>query len=152
MNHTPLIMGLSLLCIVALAVAGCTGQAPAEKGKDAITPAGTAVPAGTVVVTEAQNNATVNMKAGDTLIVSLPENGTTGYLWNMTVSPGLAIVDDTFVSSDKAGTLVGAGGTRTWTIKVNNAGSQWVKGVYMRSWEPVTGSDTTFTLTVVAGA
>lgn len=138
MNNTGIIAGLSLLCILALAAAGCTGTAPAAHK--------------TITVTQAQDKTTVQAHVGDTIVLSLPENGTTGYLWNLTTSPGLAVMNDNFVSSDKTGTMAGAGGTRTWEITVNQAGDQWVKGVYSRSWEPVTGSETTFSLTVAAGA
>jgi inhibitor of cysteine peptidase len=152
MNHTGIIMGLSLLCILALAVAGCTGSGPSDTSTTAATPSGTAVPDTSVYITEAQNGATVDMKVGQILVVSLPENGTTGYLWNLTVSPGLQVLSDTFVSSDKTGTMAGAGGTHTWNIRVDKPGNQWVKGVYSRSWEPLTGDERTLKVMIVASA
>ncbi len=147
MNRSVIIILLAACCIAA-ALAGCTGSAPEGAGKQ-----GTAAPAitsvaGSLTVTEAQNNATVQVKKGDTLKVELPENPTTGYRWNMSTSAGLKITDDTFIPSDTSGKLVGAGGTRVWTMTVADTGVQWVRALSLRSWEQVTGGEDAFFMKV----
>lgn len=43
---------------------------------------------------------------------------------------------------------VGAGGSRIWDIKTTATGEQKINAAYMQSWEPVTGNETGFLLTV----
>jgi inhibitor of cysteine peptidase len=89
----------------------------------------------------------VNRPADITL--KLKENPTTGYRWNLTVTPGLVITNDTFIPSDTTGKLVGSGGTRIWEMGAAGTGTQTIHAVYMRSWEPVTGNETAFSMTVI---
>lgn len=91
------------------------------------------------------NGKTVSINEGSQLKISLDENPTTGYSWNVTVTPGLAIVDSQYSSSSH---LTGAGGTREWTIKATGKGQQQFSAVYCRSWEPLTGNESKFVLTV----
>lgn len=104
---------------------------------------------GHVVATEAQNGSTVSVNAPANITLKLAENPTTGYSWNLTLTPGLVLVNDTYMSSDKTGTLMGAGGTHTWEITAEKTGTQKIQGIYMRPWEPVTGNETTFVMTVI---
>ena len=83
-------------------------------------------------------------------MLRLPENPTTGYRWELSVSAGLSVVDDTYVSSDTSGRLMGAGGNRVWKIAVSGKGTRSVRAVYRRSWEPVTGNEKVYLLTVTA--
>lgn len=83
------------------------------------------------------------LKIGQTTQISLKENPTTGYSWNVTVTDGLVIIDDTFVGPDNK-RLVGAGGTHIWTLKATGVGNQSFSGVYRRSWEPADDSDTRY--------
>jgi inhibitor of cysteine peptidase len=59
------------------------------------------------------------------------------------------IASDTFVPSDTTGNLVGSGGTRIWEMNATGTGTQTIHAVYMRSWEPVTGNETAFSMTVI---
>ncbi|NLV27587.1 MAG: protease inhibitor I42 family protein [Methanomicrobiales archaeon] len=80
---------------------------------------------------------------GETTEISLKENPTTGYTWNVSVTDGLVIVDDTFIGPDDK-RVVGAGGTHVWRIKATDVGSQFFSGVYRRSWEPPGDDDTRY--------
>jgi inhibitor of cysteine peptidase len=111
-------------------------------------PSQTPVRTGNLVVNEQQNNATVTITQGSTLTVKLEENPTTGYRWNMSASSGLRVVNDTYIPSDTSGKLVGSGGTRIWDISADVPGTQQIRALYHRSWEPVTGDETTFSMTV----
>jgi len=102
------------------------------------------------VITEKQNNATVPVNQGNTVTLMLPENPTTGFQWNLTTTPGLTITGDIYVPSDRTGTLVGSGGTHTWEITVAGTGRQDISAVYKRSWEPATGNETMFRVTLIA--
>jgi len=126
-------------------VDGTCSVVPASGG---VTPMGTAIQAGNIVVTDAQNGATVDMNAGNVITLKLAENPTTGFRWNLTVTPGLKVMNDTYVPSDKTGTMVGSGGTRIWEIATVMPGVQAINATYLRSWEPATGNETAFAMTV----
>lgn len=134
---------IAILCI-AVALAGCT-----DTGKGPATPRPTAVRTDHLVVSEAQDNATVEVAVGTTITLSLPENPTTGFRWTLNVTPGLQVTKDDYTPSDTTGNLVGSGGTRSWDITAEKSGRQEITAIYNRSWEPLTGSEETFTMTVI---
>jgi inhibitor of cysteine peptidase len=150
MNYSMILVGVGILCLMTIASSGCLGTTPGNPQPVQTpppTPSGTPVQVGHLVVTEEQNNATVTMGLNNTLTLKLKENPTTGYQWNLTTSPGLVVTSDTYLPS--APQLTGSGGVRSWDIKAVQAGKQDINAVYMRSWEPVTGNETTFAMTVI---
>ncbi len=44
--------------------------------------------------------------------------------------------------------MVGAGGNRTWVIVAKDTGDQKFSAIYRRSWENVTGNETTYSVTI----
>jgi len=112
------------------------------------TPLGTAVQVGHLVFTEKENNATVSVSQGTIITLQLPENPTTGYQWNLTTTSGLKVTNDMYVPSDTTGTLMGSGGIHIWEILVDNNGRQAISAIYKRSWEPATGNETGFEITL----
>jgi inhibitor of cysteine peptidase len=154
MNQRRVIISLGIVCIIAVACSGCVGPDKETMGKlffppTLPTPSGTAVPVNHLVVTEEQNGATVNLKTGAVITVKLQENPTTGFTWNLTTTPGLQIINDTYKPTYATGKMVGSGGTHIWDISAVATGEQKITGVYMRSWEPVSGNETTFSMTVI---
>ena len=151
MNHTAIFVSVGILCLVAVAFTGCLGSAPVTTPPTVppTLPSGTPVPVGHLVVTEEQNNATVSVNQSSIITVKLKENPTTGYQWNLTASPGMDIDNDSYLPSDTTGKLVGSGGTHLWDISATAKGTQNITAVYKRSWEPVTGNETAFSMTVI---
>jgi inhibitor of cysteine peptidase len=103
-----------------------------------------------ISLTSKDNKATIKASKGDTIILKLDENPSTGYHWVMQFSGGLKVASSEY--KQRAGTqnLVGAGGTRTWTIDVVESGKQKITGAY----EPPgtqTVSPQRFSVTVDAG-
>jgi len=143
MNASIPLLSLGILCIAAVLCAGCTSPGISAPDKT--------IQAPNIVVTEEQNTATVHVNQSTIITVELAENPTTGYQWNMTVTSGLRILNDTYVPSDTTGKLVGSGGTRTWDIAAEATGNQAISAVYQRSWEPATGNETSFLLNVIVG-
>jgi inhibitor of cysteine peptidase len=143
------ITAICILCIAGGALAGCTekNQIPMTEKTPVPTPEGTAVQVGHIVISEEQNNATIPVSQGNTITVSLPENPTTGFGWNLTASPGLNVTGDMYIPSDRTGTLVGSGGTHIWEVRVTGTGKQDISAIYKRSWEPVTGNESMFRVT-----
>jgi PKD repeat protein len=98
------------------------------------------------ILTDADNNAIVSMKKGSIIRLKLGENGgSTGYLWELSTTPGLKVTDNSFVLSDVCD---GCGGTRIWEMTADSIGQQQIVAVSKRSWEPITGHEKTFRLTI----
>ncbi len=141
--YTVLIAGLLALCMLG---AGCTSQ-PAEPGTPTATPtpvATTPPAAEEFVFNETNNNETVTLPVGSAITISLDENPTTGYSWNVTSSAGLEYVNDTYIAPETG--LVGAGGVHVWEYLAAEEGSAEFSAVYKRPWENVTGDETTFSM------
>jgi len=136
-----------LVCLLATAVmfTGCTSKEN-PPGLPQPTPMGTPVQVGHP---EEQNKAAVFVNQSTIITVKLQENPTTGYQWNLTTTAGLNIMKDTFVASDMTGKMVGSGGTRVWDISTIAKGEQKINAVYLRSWEPLKGNETSFSMTVI---
>jgi inhibitor of cysteine peptidase len=150
MKHT-IFMYFGIICILIIACSGCTGPGPVNPVTSTPTPSPgeTAIPVGNIVVDEQQNGATTSLDLSRTITLRLKENPSAGYVWDLTVTPGLQVTNDTFYPSDTSGSLVGAGGTRVWTITTLHPGEQKVKAIYKHPWEPVTGKETMFNLTIM---
>lgn len=101
-----------------------------------------------VTFTDADNGKTSDIMQGTKFAVQLDENGTTGFLWNATLSKGLELVSDDFQTDAHAPGMVGVGGTRTWVILAKDLGDQKFSASYRRSWEPVTGNETSFVVNI----
>jgi inhibitor of cysteine peptidase len=140
-----------MICLAAVLVAGCTQPTPPATP----TPTATATPSPTPSPTEApmlpvynesDNGMTVAQPLASSFLVILQENPTTGYSWNVSVTDGLELTNDTFIPPTSG--LIGAGGVHTWTVLTKKTGLQEFSGIYMRPWENVTGNETSYLLKV----
>ncbi|MCQ8893376.1 MAG: protease inhibitor I42 family protein [Methanolinea sp.] len=128
MNRSMLILApLAILAVCLVLAAGCLQEQGAEKEP---TPTMTPSP----VFGPEHNGKNVSVPAGTRFSLRLPENPTTGYMWNMTRPHGLAIDKDEFIAPDTK--LVGAGGTREWVFSSLEKGSTLVHAEYRRPWVP----------------
>jgi len=104
-------MAVGMVAVAAVA-AGCGGSAQQ------------------IPLTSKDNNATIKASKGDTIVLKLDENPSTGYHWVMQFSGGLKVTSDAYKQRSGAQNLVGAGGTHTWTIDVTESGTQAIIGTY----------------------
>lgn len=75
----------------------------------------------------------VSVAVQDTLMVRLPENGTTGYVWSIAErGEGLVVADDRPAVADGA---VGAGGEHVFQLRAEQAGDWQVAFRLARQWE-----------------
>jgi inhibitor of cysteine peptidase len=112
----------------ALAGAGCGSKASAANGP--------------MKLTEADNGKTITAKVGDDIQVILGGNPTTGYTWTTTLSDADKAVlqqqgDAVYAQQSTDPSIVGAGGTFTFTFKAAAAGQVTLKFGYARPWESV---------------
>jgi len=80
--------------------------------------------------------AAVQLGVGDTLVISLQENPTTGYRWQASAGNHLVPSGDEFLSPRES--TMGAGGTRMLKFGVISAGNGEVKLQLRREWETAT--------------
>ncbi|WP_298665264.1 protease inhibitor I42 family protein [uncultured Methanofollis sp.] len=97
---------------------------------------------------ETANGTAVNATVGDIVGVRLKENPTTGYSWNVTLSAGLTLLNDTYTVDPHPEGMVGVGGTHLWLVRADAAGNQTFSGIYKRPWENATETEDTFLLTL----
>jgi inhibitor of cysteine peptidase len=96
-----------------------------------------------------QTETTVEAKVGDTVIVSLDANATTGYAWAFTAGDTFTIENSQYQEGTHPEGVVGAGGTQIVTLRVTKPGSSTLTGIYARSWEtPSPDAKPDFTMTV----
>lgn len=86
-------------------------------------------------LTESDAGKTIDVKVGETIELTLPENPTAGFRWHVgTIDRSTcAIVSDTFRPPAKP--APGAGGVRIWQLKALRAGDCPVTLAYRRAWE-----------------
>jgi predicted secreted protein/putative hemolysin len=98
---------------------------------------------------EADNGKTGDITRNTRFAVVLPENPTTGFMWNATLSSGLVIQSSDYRQDDAPTGMVGVGGTRTWVILAKDIGNQKFSAISQRSWEPVTGNEPAYSVNIV---
>jgi predicted secreted protein len=108
-----LAIGLAGLIVAGAAVAAGCGASPQQ-----------------ISLTSKDNLATIKAAKGDTIVLKLDENPSTGYHWIMQFSAGLKLTSSTYEQRSGTQNLVGAGGTHTWTIDATETGTQAIIGTY----------------------
>ena len=116
------------LALLILAVASCAPQPT------------------TLTVGAAQSGASIDLRVGDTLMVALESNPSTGFDWVLIgpTAPALDPGQRTYASS---GTALGAAGTVTYRFRAAAEGTARLLIHYRRSWESLP-PERTFELTV----
>lgn len=152
---------LVMLVMAAVLLAGCTDQnskaSPEEKSQAAQTGENyseqSVVSEGTGLEKTGdenlQSNSQETMPLNDTINIYLKENPTTGFQWNATVTSGLRIENDTYVADPSKPGVAGAGGMHYWLVRGIAKGDQTFDAIYMRSWEPVTGNESRYTMNIL---
>jgi predicted secreted protein len=83
-----------------------------------------------ITLTPKDNGGTITASKGDTIVLKLDENPSTGYHWVMQFSGGLKVTSDAYKQRSGTQNLVGAGGTHTWIMDVTKSGTQAIGGAY----------------------
>jgi inhibitor of cysteine peptidase len=116
-----------MLGVFLLLLSHGKGQSPgAESGSPHVS---------TITLTRADSGKVVETRVGDTLVLRLDENPTTGYRWAMETrdEDTVALHSVEYVHSRSAG--VGSGGQRSFTLRTKKAGSVTLQLKLWRAWE-----------------
>ena len=122
--------------VLVLAALGAALLASCGSGE----PAGQSSPRTIEVTPAAATGTTVDAKVGDTVVVSLDANPTTGYEWTFTAGDTFAIEKSEYVPDPNPDELVGSGGTQIVTLRVTATGTSDLTGYYARPWETASPS------------
>ncbi len=89
------------------------------------------------LVKDGENSSAINVKAGDTFVIKLESNPTTGYSWRLAeLKPGIVEkVSNDYVQTKTEGRIVGSGGIEDWTFKAVAKGKVIITLEYARPWE-----------------
>jgi inhibitor of cysteine peptidase len=142
--------GIILICMAAVFTGGCVS--PVEQPeKPTVTPTPTQEPGAVYRFDQTNNNETYPVGLDAEIQLSLPGNPTTGYTWQLYTTPGIVIMNESYLPDDPSRKLLGSGGTYQWIMKTVQPGTQVISGVYARPWESAVTNQTTFTLTLGVG-
>lgn len=137
---------------VALAPIGCASPTEDEPVSSPTEDGDAADELRSLSITDADNNKTVTLAKGQSILVKLSSNPSTGYGWSVSSTDrtfGYPAAEKFFPAGSGA---VGSGGIQRFTWKTNSplnmAGSHTVKLDYKRSWETNVAPAKTFTFTV----
>lgn len=145
---------IGLLCVGALAAAVLLAAASLAAcgssggGSDGGSPA---APKTIEITAVAQTGTTVDAAVGDTIVVSLDANPTTGYTWRFTAGDTFAIAGSKYMADPNSEEAVGAGGTKIVPLEVTKAGTSDLTGMYRQQWNsPSPDAQPDFSMSVKA--
>ena len=88
-----------------------------------------------VEVNQEMNGGSVVLEQGQTLVLKLASNPTTGYDWEIVDLNGAILEQVGEVEHKSDSGLIGSGGVNTYTFKAAGSGNVKLSLVYHRSWE-----------------
>jgi inhibitor of cysteine peptidase len=144
MNRSSKQRGVAAVVLVLLIVGvaavstGCGSQAQAAE---------------TLKLTDADNGKTYTVKAGDLVQIVVAGNPTTGYSWMADLSESDAAImqqqgEPLYAQESTDPSLVGGGGTYTFTFKAVETGEATITLDYARSWETGVAPEQTYSVTL----
>lgn len=112
-------------------------------------------PEQTVILTKQDKDKMLNVAVGESFVITLDENPTTGYVWAVEGQPELLVLQGSDYVSDAPPhkpdhpMIVGAGGKRTFTFMAQKSGTTTLKLKHWRPWEGDASIVDTFSVPVV---
>lgn len=85
---------------------------------------------------------------GQPFIVEFPDNPSTGYSWNIKLSPGLELLSSHHSTNCRKG-LVGCGGVRSFILVGHDKGDQQLMATYGQEWNKSTLSTHVYQFVII---
>ena len=104
-------------------------------------------PMATSEVTDAEDGTAIDADVGDTILLAVLDDPTTGYRWELEPVTGVSIVLDVAGYEPSSGEA-GSGGVATWLLSVAAAGTTAIALKRWRPWEGDASILNRFTVTV----
>jgi inhibitor of cysteine peptidase len=89
----------------------------------------------TIRLTQADKGKSITAHSGDEVIITLPENPTTGYRWAIDQTDATILEAQGSTFSSMPGGGVGNGGTRTFTFTARQPGTAHLQLKLLRAWQ-----------------
>ena len=128
----------ALLTVIAIfAFSGVIAAAPTDNN----------VPS---VINVSESGKQIELSPGDSLVVTLDSNPSTGFAWSISAITDEGVIDDVnneFKGADTG--MMGAGGQEVWTFEAGDKGTSTIEMQYSRPWETGIEPAATFNVTVV---
>ncbi len=104
-----------------------------------------------VTITDADNGKDIDLPTGDTLVVRLTSNPSTGYTWAIKGDPSpLRLVKSSAKKNNQTGHAAGAPVTQEFRLAATSSGMATLTLEYHRPWEYTAGPAKTFAVKVNA--
>jgi inhibitor of cysteine peptidase len=92
-------------------------------------------PATAITIQESEADKNIDAKVGQTIVIRLTSNRSTGYRWLLQPGSGvLESLSDAAYTPSKPG-VSGASGIESWSFKAQHAGRETLRFEYRRPWE-----------------
>lgn len=118
-------LALSFAAILGFSMVGCSSMSPTVDGKTH------------VYSLKQQCPSLLEMNVGQTLELTVPENPTTGYIWQVAQPQNILKVEEIYrqdqVKSQQP--MVGVGGQKLFRFTALQPGEEWIHVKHSRSWE-----------------
>ena len=106
---------------------------------------------GTTELTAADSGKAIEVANGESIVIRLDANSTTGYSWQQ--APGLdesvvKLVSESYQQATASPDMVGVGGTDTWAYQAVGAGTTTIALAYQRASDPTAAQSFTVNVTV----
>lgn len=139
---------MAAVLLAAVVLAGCGPARGVDRGADVAK-----ADVKEILVEKKDSGSRVELEKGQTLVVTLESNPSTGYSWEVAEGAGTVLQQkgEADFKSSSAGDqqLVGAGGTETLRFEAAGAGETTLKLVYYRPWEKGVEPLETFSVQVI---
>lgn len=139
-----------LVLLLGLAVVGCGKNDSSSDATASAAPTSGQGPA-SVTAGEADNGQERRIAVGQSLVVTLPANPSTGYMWQITELDANLLQaqgDPGFKPDPNVPVAPGSGGGSVWTFVGKTAGTTKLSMDYLRPWEQGVEPAQTYSLTV----
>lgn len=118
-------LALSFGLILGFTLVGCSSVSPTVDGKTH------------VYSLKQQCPTLLEMNVGQTLELTLPENPTTGYIWQVAKPQNILKVEEIYQQDPLKGqqAMVGVGGEKLFRFTALQPGEEWIHVKHSRAWE-----------------
>lgn len=118
-------LALSFGLILGFTLVGCSSVSPTVDGKTH------------VYSLKQQCPTLLEMNVGQTLELTLPENPTTGYIWQVAKPQNILKVEEIYQQDPLKGqqAMVGVGGEKLFRFSALQPGEEWIHVKHSRPWE-----------------
>jgi inhibitor of cysteine peptidase len=102
-----------------------------------------------ITLTEKDNGKTITLKQGETFLIKLPSNPTTGYDWYIKTKPENIEQSGAtdYIQGNKK--IMGAPGLTVFKFKAGQKGTGTLVLIYMRKWEGILPSSKKFSINII---